>query len=126
MPKNPRMNQVGAARRTRPRHSVAIKAKTWMPAGIATAMLAAENVDARKSVLNERRMDLVKLFLAARDFVPDRRRHDALLELADVVAEHLTEVLVGFNDVLELETDLRAEGRLSEEVVVGQIVAGVE
>ena len=41
--RNPSRNQVGTANRTFPRHSVAIQEKIWMPVGIATAMLAAEN-----------------------------------------------------------------------------------
>ena len=47
MPKNPRMNQGGASRCMRPRCIVTSQATTWIPAGIATSMLAAENRLAR-------------------------------------------------------------------------------
>ncbi len=47
-PKNPSRNHVDAVRRTVPLANVAIHANTWIAAGIATTMLAAEknSVDA--------------------------------------------------------------------------------
>jgi hypothetical protein len=42
MKRKPRMNKAGVASLRRPEAMVAIQANTWMPLGIATAMLAAE------------------------------------------------------------------------------------
>ena len=42
MKRKPSTNSDGVVKRSRPAAIVAIQAKTWMPLGIATAMLAAE------------------------------------------------------------------------------------
>ena len=87
---------------------------------------APQNLHAGKPVLHESSVDITQLLLTARDFFPDRRRHHALLDLGDVVAEHVAEVLVGLDDVLEFETDLGPEGGLSEQVVVREGAPGLQ
>ena len=80
----------------------------------------------RKAVLHEQIMNPLQLGLFRANLVTDGVRHDDLLYLGNFLAKHVLEPLVGLHDPVEVQADLRAEGRLSEEVVVGQVVAGVE
>ena len=87
---------------------------------------AGQKFGARKAVLHKQIVDFLQLGLARTNPITDGLRHDALLDLRDFLAKHVLVPVVGLHDPVEVQADLWAEGRLSKEIVVGQVVAGVE